>query len=66
MALRSENQKLLRAEVVESTADSQRQISRSSCTETSQKALRHMPDKRLLDTGYPTSSLPISNLRSTL
>ena len=34
--------------IVESTALSQRQISRSSCTETSQKALRHMPDQRLL------------------
>ena len=36
--------------IVESTAVSQRQISRSSCTEISQKALRHMPDQRLLCT----------------
>ena len=34
--------------MVESTAVTQRQISRSSCTENSQKALRHMPDQRLL------------------
>ena len=33
---------------VESTTVSQRQISRSNSTETNQKALRHMPDQRLL------------------